>query len=144
MTPYDKLMTRKRKWTPVKPTAGICKEGAEETIHRALALRHMELPVGDFIQDALNSEVPSVARDILESNIRDEENHDLALGYIADAYGVWMKRLKPKHSNYEKLGFRIRITRLPKQWLPSVQFSSYYCRFFGLMVTLECEQYLQT
>ena len=88
MTPYDKLMARKRKWTPVKPTAGICKAGAEETIHRALALRHMELPVGDFIQDALNSEVPSVARDILESNIRDEENHDLALGYIADAYGV--------------------------------------------------------
>ena len=88
MTPYDKLMARKRKWTPVKPTAGICKEGAEETIYRALALRHMELPVGDFIQDALNSEVPSVARDILESNIRDEENHDLALGYIADAYGV--------------------------------------------------------
>ena len=88
MTPYDKLMARKRKWTPVKPTAGICKAGAEETIHRALALRHMELPVGDFIQDALNSEVPSVARDILESNIQDEENHDLALGYIADAYGV--------------------------------------------------------
>ena len=88
MTPYDKLMARKRKWTPVKPTAGICKAGAEETIHRALALRHMELPVGDFIKDALNSEVPSVARDILESNIRDEENHDLALGYIADAYGV--------------------------------------------------------
>ena len=88
MTPYDKLMARKRKWTPVKPTAGICKEGAEETIYRALALRHMELPVGDFIQNALNSEVPSVARDILESNSRDEENHDLALGYIADAYGV--------------------------------------------------------
>ena len=88
MNPYEKLMARKRKWTPVKPTAGICKEGSEETIRRALALRHMELPVGDFIKDALNSEVPSVARDILESNIRDEENHDLALGYIADAYGV--------------------------------------------------------
>ena len=29
--------------------AGTCKEGAEETILRALALRHMELPVGDFI-----------------------------------------------------------------------------------------------
>ena len=53
MTPYDKLMARKRKWTPVKPVAGICKEGAEETIYRALALRHMELPVGDFITDAL-------------------------------------------------------------------------------------------
>ena len=88
MTPYDKLMARKRKWTPVKPAAGICKEGAEETIHRALALRHMELPVGDFINDALSTDVPSTAREILVSNIRDEENHDLALGYIADAYGI--------------------------------------------------------
>ena len=88
MNPYQKLMARKRKWTPVKPTAGICKEGAEETIHRALALRHMELPVGDFINDALTSEVPEVSRELLISNVRDEENHDLALGYIADAYGV--------------------------------------------------------
>ncbi len=88
MNPYEKLMARKRKWTPVKPTAGICKEGAEETIFRALAMRHMELPVGDFINDALASEVPELSRDILVSNVRDEENHDLALGYIADAYGV--------------------------------------------------------
>ena len=88
MNPYQKLMARKRKWTPVKPTAGICKKGAEETIHRALALRHMELPVGDFITDALSNEVPEVSREILISNVRDEENHDLALGYIADAYGV--------------------------------------------------------
>ena len=58
MNPYEKLMARKRKWTPVKPVAGLCREGAEETIHRALALRHMELPVGDFINDALTSEVP--------------------------------------------------------------------------------------
>ena len=88
MNPYQKLMARKRKWTPVKPVAGTCKSGAEETIHRALALRHMELPVGDFINDALATEVPEVAREILIHNVRDEENHDLALGYIADAYGV--------------------------------------------------------
>ena len=88
MNPYQKLMARKRKWSPVKPVAGMCKEGAEETIHRALALRHMELPVGDFINDALATDVPEVARDLLVSNVRDEENHDLALGYIADAYGV--------------------------------------------------------
>jgi len=88
MNPYEKLMNRKRKWTPVKPTAGTCKEGAEEAIHRALALRHMELPVGDFINDALASEVPEVSRELLISNVRDEENHDMALNYIADAYGV--------------------------------------------------------
>jgi hypothetical protein len=88
MNPYEKLIARKRKWTPVQTTAGMCKEGAEETIFRALALRHMELPVGDFIKDALTREVPSHARNILESNIKDEENHDLALGYIANSYGV--------------------------------------------------------
>jgi hypothetical protein len=97
MNPYEKLMTRKRKWTPVQTTAGTCKEGAEETIHRALALRHMELPVGDFITDALNTEVPEMARDLLRSNVVDEENHDLALGYIANAYGVDPKAEKEAH-----------------------------------------------
>lgn len=88
MNPYQKLFNRKRKWSPVQTTAGAVKEGSEETIFRALALRHMELPVGDFIQDALDHEVPALSRDLLLSNIRDEENHDLALGYIANAYGV--------------------------------------------------------
>ena len=81
-------MARKRKWTPVQTTAGTCREGAEETIHRALALRHMELPVGDFINEALEKNVPDSARQLLLSNVKDEENHDLALGYIANAYGV--------------------------------------------------------
>ena len=88
MNPYQKLLNRKRKWTPVQTEAGKVKEGAEEAFFRALALRHMELPVGDFITDALNSEVPTLARDLLLSNVTDEENHDLALGYIANAHGV--------------------------------------------------------
>jgi len=88
MNPYQKLLNRKRTWTPVQTTAGKLAEGAEETIYRALAIRHMELPVGDFIHDALQNEVPSASRDLLLSNIKDEENHDLALGYIANAIGV--------------------------------------------------------
>ena len=88
MNPYQKLMARKRKWTPVKPVAGQCREGAEEVILRALALRHMELPVGDFIKDGLDREVPEAARELLQSNVTDEENHDVALGYIAEAYGT--------------------------------------------------------
>ena len=88
MNPYQKLQDRKRKWTPVQTTAGVVKDGAEEAIHRVLALRHMELPVGNFINDALTTEVPSVARELLESNVQDEINHDLALGYIASSYGV--------------------------------------------------------
>lgn len=88
MNPYEKLLSRKRTWTPVQTTAGKLKEGAEETVYRALAIRHMELPVGDFIADALKNEVPEMARDLLLSNIKDEQNHDLALGYIANAIGV--------------------------------------------------------
>ena len=88
MTPYDKLLARKRTWTPVQTTAGKLVEGAEESIYRALAIRHMELPVGDFINDALKNEVPKASVDLLRSNIKDEENHDLALGYIANAIGT--------------------------------------------------------
>ena len=88
MNPYDKLMSRKRTWTPVAPEAGAVKEGAEETLKRVIALRHMELPVGDFITDALATDIPSSSKDLLHSNVRDEENHDLALGLIANAHGV--------------------------------------------------------
>ena len=88
MNPYQKLLNRKRTWTPVQTTAGKLVEGAEETIYRALAIRHMELPVGDFITDALKNEVPHSSRELLLSNVKDEENHDLALGYIANALGV--------------------------------------------------------
>jgi hypothetical protein len=87
MNPYQKLQNRKRTWTPVQTTAGQVKEGAEEVIFRALAMRHMELPVGDFIESAL-SEIPVLSQDLLRSNVKDEENHDLALGYIANALGV--------------------------------------------------------
>jgi len=86
--PYDKLLDRKRKWSPVKPTAGKLKEGAEETILRALSIRHMELPVGSFIREGLEKGVPDNARKLLESNVEDEERHDLALGYIAEAHNV--------------------------------------------------------
>ena len=86
--PYQKLLDRKRKWSPVKPTAGKVKEGAEETILRALSIRHMELPVGAFINEGLEKSVPDNARKLLESNVEDEERHDLALGYIADVHNV--------------------------------------------------------
>ena len=88
LDPYQQLLNRKRKWTPVQTTAGLCKEGAEAAIYRALALRHKELPVGDFIRDGLDTDVPKLSRELLESNVKDEINHDMALGYIANAYGV--------------------------------------------------------
>ena len=88
MNPYEKLLNRKRTWTPVQTTAGKLKEGAEETLYRCLAVRHMEIPVGDWITETLGKEVPSSARDLLESNVKDEVKHDQALGYITNALGV--------------------------------------------------------
>ena len=98
--PYAKLLNRKRTWTPVQTTAGKLKDGAEEAIFRALAIRHMELPVGEFITEALEKDVPDSARTLLESNVKDEIKHDQALGYITNALGV------DSQSEYEALKLR--------------------------------------
>ena len=98
--PYTQLLERKRTWTPVQPTKGEIKEGAEETIKRALAIRHMELPVGEFIKEGLEKDVPENARKLLEDNVVDEERHDKALQYIVDAHGADTK------AEYEALRLR--------------------------------------
>ena len=98
--PYDKLLDRKRKWSPVKPTVGVLKDGSEDVIRRALAARHLELPVGTFIEEALEKNVPENARKLLIDNVKDEERHDLALGYYANALGV--------NENEEKEGKLLR------------------------------------
>ncbi len=48
----------------------------------------MELPVGAFIKEGLEKDVPEHARTLLELNVEDEEKHDLALGYIANSIGT--------------------------------------------------------
>ena len=48
----------------------------------------MDLPVGEFIKEGLEKEVPDIARVLLESNVKDEIKHDLALGYIVEANGA--------------------------------------------------------
>ncbi len=87
-TPYEKLIDRRRTWTPVQTTKGELKYGSEDTIRRALAIRHMELPVGTFIKEGLEKDVPDHARKLLELNVQDEIKHDLALGYVANAIGT--------------------------------------------------------
>ena len=86
--PYQKLLNRKRTWTPVQGTKGTFRDGSEDTIRRALAIRHMELPVGTFIQEGLEKTVPDNARTLLESNVKDEIKHDIALQYIVNAVGA--------------------------------------------------------
>ena len=89
-TPYIHLHQRKRTWTPVQVTSGQLLNGGEDVIKRALALRCLEIPVGDFISDAMKGDLPDVkgCKELLESNVVDEENHDIALNYAAEAHQI--------------------------------------------------------
>jgi len=89
-TPYLHLHGRKRTWTPVQVQAGKLLNGGEEVIQRALALRCLEIPVGDFISEAMKGDLPEVkgCKELLLSNVVDEENHDIALNYAARAHAV--------------------------------------------------------
>jgi len=89
-TPYLHLHQRKRTWTPVQVSAGTLLSGGEDVIQRALALRSLEIPVGDFISEAMKGDLPDIegCKELLLSNVKDEENHDIALNYAAQAHGV--------------------------------------------------------
>ena len=92
-TKYIDLHQRKRTWTPVQVDAGVLLPGGEDVIQRALALRCLEIPVGDFISQATKGELPRGSdaegcRELLLSNVEDVEKHDIALNYAAAAHGV--------------------------------------------------------
>ena len=89
-SPYTKLVKRKRKWTPVAVTKGKVLEGSEKSIYRALALRTLELPVKEFLQQGLGKDLPDIPGVIeaLKSNQEDEDKHDLGFSYICNAHGT--------------------------------------------------------
>ena len=92
-TPYLHLHQRKRTWTPVQVSAGTLLTGGEEVVQRALALRCLEIPVGDFISEAMKGDLPEGidakgCRELLQSNVEDEEKHDIALNFAAEAHQV--------------------------------------------------------
>jgi len=88
-SPYFQVVSRKRKWTPVAVKKGKLVDGSEESIYRALALRHLELPVAEFLKQGLEKELPSTPGvvEALRSNIKDEERHDQAFAYVVEAHG---------------------------------------------------------
>ena len=105
-TPYIHLHERKRTWTPVQVSAGTLLDGGEEVVQRALALRCLEIPVGDFIADAMKGDLPDIkgCRELLESNVKDEINHDIALDFAAKAH-----KISPR--------FEAEAERIKKAWL---------------------------
>jgi hypothetical protein len=86
---YFSAVARKRPWQAVPVTKGEFVPGSEETIFRALAIRHLELPVKDMLLEGLEGDLPASPGLIesIESNLADEERHDLALGYVVAAHG---------------------------------------------------------
>ncbi len=105
-TPYTQLHQRKRTWTPVQVSAGTLLEGGEDVIKRGLALRCLEIPVGDFISEAMRGDLPDVrgCKKLLQSNVIDEEKHDIALNYAAQAHQI--------PERFEKEAQRIKQTWL--------------------------------
>jgi len=92
-TPYLHLHQRKRTWTPVQVSAGQLLSGGEEVVQRALALRCLEIPVGDFLTEAMKGDLPDGidsegCRELLLSNVKDEINHDIALNFAAEAHQI--------------------------------------------------------
>lgn len=92
-TPYLHLHQRKRTWTPVQVSAGQLLSGGEEVVQRALALRCLEIPVGDFLTEAMKGDLPDGVdsegcRELLLSNVKDEINHDIALNFAAEAHQI--------------------------------------------------------
>jgi hypothetical protein len=89
-SPYLSMIAKKRSWQATVVDNAPVKAGAEETLFKALALRHIELPVKDLLEQGLQRDLPSTLGvvEALRSNQEDEQRHDEALGYVADAYGT--------------------------------------------------------
>jgi hypothetical protein len=89
-SPYLSTIAKKRAWQAMPVGKGKVEDGAEETLFKALAMRHLELPVKELLEQGLQKDLPSTPGvvEALRSNQEDEERHDQALSYIAAAHGT--------------------------------------------------------
>ena len=87
---YTKLAAQKSEWSVIETLGTGLKVGAEETIARALALRCLEIPVGEFVEQASKKELPlsDSGYVLLKSNIQDEEKHDRQLESLTKSIGL--------------------------------------------------------
>ena len=62
--------------------------------------------MGDFIADAMKGDLPDVkgCKELLASNVKDEENHDIALNFAAEAHQI-------------PVGFEKEAERIKNAWL---------------------------
>jgi hypothetical protein len=95
-SPYSSTIAKKSPWQAVAVDKGQVLEGAEETLFKMLALRHLEIPVKELLEQGMQRELPSTPGIIeaLRSNQDDEDRHLEALNYVAAAHGTDTKAEK--------------------------------------------------
>jgi hypothetical protein len=95
-SPYLSTIAKKSPWQAVAVDKGVVMEGAEETLFKMLALRHLEIPVKELLEEGLQRELPTTPGIIeaLRSNQDDEDRHLEALDYVAAAHGTSAKAEK--------------------------------------------------
>ena len=106
---YFSAVAKKRPWQAVPVTKGEFVNGSEETIFRALAIRHLELPVKDMLLEGLERELPNspglvesiiANRELVENTYHVIFTHDQRLLALGDkfkwvpAQGFWIKEPK--------------------------------------------------
>jgi hypothetical protein len=89
-SPYLSTIAKKSPWQAVAVDRGPVLEGAEETLLKVLALRHLEIPVKELLDEGMQRELPSTPGivEALRSNQDDEDRHLEALNYVAAAHGT--------------------------------------------------------
>ena len=89
MSVYSNLAAKKRLWSPTMGDKQPVMPGSEGTIGRCLALRVLEIPVGNWVLDTEAQELNKLHPDaiaLLQSNAEDEIKHDRLLEMAAVTY----------------------------------------------------------
>lgn len=89
MSFYNNLMSKKRLWSPTMGDKQPVMPGSKGTIGRCLALRVLEIPVGDWVLETEAKELDRIHPDaiaLLESNAKDEHKHDQLLNMASATY----------------------------------------------------------
>ena len=83
MLDLTKIQSKRRKWQPSNPAPNSETSGATITISKCLSLTNLEPVVAKFISDGLSkydvSKLSPGLIEQLETNITDEDNHEIAL-----------------------------------------------------------------
>lgn len=110
LTVYEQVAKRRTNWTPVTPAGKeYLVDEASTILSKALALRALELPVKDFINDGLSKKEAELigieGKKCLIRNTEDEEKHDLALNNCVKVC-----------SNYDSI-YESEVKLLVKAWI---------------------------